>query len=386
MKKDTDHSVELISETPKELGTLWDELDEAAIGMLTVAERTAIKRKLVMEAQGEHVLNFLDQQFELPKNGVKVCKTCDPFNIEALDADVLTDIINLHQSNDIPDFNKLIATVNHKLAVGGTYTGCVETIDQRLKRILSTYPWGISHFIYGLDFIHKRVFPKLPITRQIYKLFAGKEKRTISKAETLGRMIYGGFEVDEVVEIDNLTYFKCRKVNLPCRDKEPSKGLILKINRVGYLGKTITVYKFRTMHPYAQYLQDYVYKTNSLQSGGKFRNDFRVTSWGRMMRKLWIDEIPMLYNMLRGDLKLVGVRPISSHYLSLYSDELKQKRKISKPGMIPPFYADLPKTLEEIMDSEMRYLKAYEEKPRKTDWRYFRKALKNIIFKRATSN
>ena len=104
------------------------------------------------------------------------------------------------------------------------------------------------------------------------------------------------------------------------------------------------------------------------------------------MRKLWIDEIPMLYNMLRGDLKLVGVRPLSAHYMSLYSEELQAKRIDSKPGMIPPFYADLPETLDEIMESEMNYLDSHREKPLKTDWKYFRKALKNIIFKRATSN
>lgn len=386
MKKDTGYSVDVTSESSLELGTLWSDLDEAASGMLTVAERTALKRKLVLEAQGAQVLDFLDEQFTLPSHGVKVCKTGNPFNIEALDVDALSDIINLHKTNDIPDFNNVIATVNHKLPVGGTYTGCVETIDQRLKRILKRYPWGISHLIYGFDFVYKRVFPKLPVTRQLYEFLASKRKRTLSKAETLGRMVYGGFEIEEVVEIDQLTYFTCRKTKLPSNDVEPSTGLILRIDRVGYKGKTIKVFKFRTMHPYAQYLQAYVYQTNSLRAGGKFKNDFRVTSWGRLMRKLWIDEIPMLYNMIRGELKLVGVRPISPHYLSLYSDELKEKRQGSKPGMIPPFYADLPETLDEIMESELRYLDAYKLKPRKTDRKYFGKALKNIIFKRATSN
>jgi hypothetical protein len=53
---------------------------------------------------------------------------------------------------------------------------------------------------------------------------------------------------------------------------------------------------------------------------------------------------------------------------------------------VPPFYADLPKTLEEIMDSEMRYLEAYEKKPFITDVKYFFRAFYNIIFKRALSN
>jgi len=53
---------------------------------------------------------------------------------------------------------------------------------------------------------------------------------------------------------------------------------------------------------------------------------------------------------------------------------------------VPPFYVDLPKTLEEIIDSERRYFDAYDKHPLLTDWRYFWKAFNNIVFKRARSN
>jgi lipopolysaccharide/colanic/teichoic acid biosynthesis glycosyltransferase len=94
----------------------------------------------------------------------------------------------------------------------------------------------------------------------------------------------------------------------------------------------------------------------------------------------------MLINLLRGDLKVVGVRPLSQHYFNLYSRELQEKRIKYKPGLVPPFYADLPKTLQEIMDSEMKYLEQYEQHPIITDIKYFFKAFYNIIFKRARSN
>lgn len=139
------------------------------------------------------------------------------------------------------------------------------------------------------------------------------------------------------------------------------------------------------MHPYSEYLQDYIYKCNNLDSGGKFKDDFRVHTIGKIMRKFWLDETPMLINMLKGDMKLVGVRPLSSHYYDLYSDELKEKRIKHKPGLVPPFYVDLPKTLEEIQESEMRYLEAFEKSPIKTDIRYFFIAWRNIIFKNARS-
>jgi hypothetical protein len=84
-------------------------------------------------------------------------------------------------------------------------------------------------------------------------------------------------------------------------------------------------------------------------------------------------------------MKLVGVRPLSEHYFSLYSTELQTLRIKTKPGLIPPFYADMPVTLEEIMASEMKYLKAYEKRPLHTDFSYFFKAINNIFIKRKRS-
>jgi hypothetical protein len=139
------------------------------------------------------------------------------------------------------------------------------------------------------------------------------------------------------------------------------------------------------MYPFAEYLQDYVHKRNNLENGGKFKDDFRVASSRRILRKLWIDEFPMFINVLRGELKIVGVRPLSQHYFNLYSKELQEKRIKYKPGLIPPFYADLPETLEEIQESEMRYLESYEKKPFRTQWRYFWKAWYNILFKKVRS-
>jgi hypothetical protein len=84
-------------------------------------------------------------------------------------------------------------------------------------------------------------------------------------------------------------------------------------------------------------------------------------------------------------MKLVGVRPLSKHFYGLYTPELQQKRIRFRPGLIPPFYADLPKSLEEIMASEQRYLEAYEKSPFRTDLSYFFRAIYNILIKGAKS-
>ena len=140
------------------------------------------------------------------------------------------------------------------------------------------------------------------------------------------------------------------------------------------------------MHPYAEFLQQYVYENNDLQEGGKFKRDIRVTSMGRFMRKYWIDELPMLINLIKGDMKLVGVRPLSKQYFNLYTPELQQKRTNYRPGLLPPFYADMPKTLDEIQASELRYLKQCETNGElRTDIKYFFLILKNILFNKARS-
>jgi len=103
------------------------------------------------------------------------------------------------------------------------------------------------------------------------------------------------------------------------------------------------------------------------------------------MRRFWIDELPMLVNLARGDLKLVGVRPLSKHYFELYDPGLRQLRIRHRPGLIPPYYADMPRSLEEIQASELKYLQACEKRPIQTDWRYFWKAMYNIFLKKARS-
>lgn len=94
----------------------------------------------------------------------------------------------------------------------------------------------------------------------------------------------------------------------------------------------------------------------------------------------------MLINLFKGEMKIVGVRPISELYFSLYTPELQAKRTKYKPGLLPPFYADLPETLEEIQTSEMNYLDLCEKNGTfLTDIRYFFKIMNNILFTNAKS-
>ena len=90
--------------------------------------------------------------------------------------------------------------------------------------------------------------------------------------------------------------------------------------------------------------------------------------------------------VVKGEMKLVGVRPLSPHYMSLYSEEVRSLRTQFTPGLLPPFYADLPGTLDEIQQSELRYLQACMTKGILiTDIHYFFKIIRNLLFNHAKS-
>lgn len=103
------------------------------------------------------------------------------------------------------------------------------------------------------------------------------------------------------------------------------------------------------------------------------------------MRKYWIDELPMLINWLKGDVKLVGVRPLSQGMYNKYPEALQKKRILAKPGLIPPFYIDHPKTFDELFASEDKYLTEYLQHPIRTDMKYFFMTIYSILFKRMHS-
>jgi Undecaprenyl-phosphate galactose phosphotransferase WbaP len=94
-------------------------------------------------------------------------------------------------------------------------------------------------------------------------------------------------------------------------------------NRIGRKGEQIKIYKFRTMvHNADQVLDEYLIQNPSARAEWdqtqKLKNDPRVTRPGRWLRKLSIDELPQLYNVLRGDMSLVGPRPMMAEQECLH--------------------------------------------------------------------
>ncbi|WP_066258434.1 sugar transferase [Neobacillus drentensis] len=96
--------------------------------------------------------------------------------------------------------------------------------------------------------------------------------------------------------------------------------IIFKQQRPGMHGKPFILYKLRTM-------------TNKKDKNGELLEDeFRLTPFGSFLRKFSLDELPQLINVLKGEISLVGPRPLLMEYLSLYSEE-QAKRLLVKPGL-----------------------------------------------------
>lgn len=332
------------------------------------------------------VLDFIKKYFNFCLETNYITSTSTKFNIEKLGTNEFSGIVNLKKINDTRYINKFFESVNSVLPNSGLYFGKVETYPNRRKVLLDKYPPLINWGVYLVDMIFTRIFPKLLLTKKLYFYLTKGKGRVISRAETYGRLYSCGFEIVDEKTIENSLYFVAKKVKDPIFDTDPTYGPIIRLKRIGKGGKKFNVYKLRTMHPFSEYLQEYVYKKNSLQEGGKIKDDFRVSPEGRILRKFWIDEIPMIVNILKGDMKIVGVRPLSAHFYSLYDKDLQKKRIATKPGFIPPFYVDLPKTMDEIMESERKYLELYKKSPFKTDIKYFFLAFKNVLFRGARSN
>ncbi len=201
-----------------------------------------------------------------------------------------------------------------------------------------------------------------------------------------GHFFYYGFKIMNLMEMGQRSIVNIAKQKSVKAISDKKYSWLIKLPRTGKGGKRIYVYKLRTMQPYAEYLQDFVVNTNGLNSDGTIRNDFRITKIGKFLRRYWLDELPMIFNLLNGDLKLIGFRPLSDVMLNAYPKEFVKIRNRYKPGLIPPYYIDRPKDFEGIIESEKKYIERYEKRGNSTDISYFFKFLNALLFKGVRSS
>lgn len=109
-------------------------------------------------------------------------------------------------------------------------------------------------------------------------------------------------------------------------------------NRVGRHGRIFRIYKLRTMVPNAKAsLKDYLAKNSAAraewEATQKLRNDPRITPLGRFLRNTSVDELPQLLNVLKGDMSLIGPRPMMIEQMPLYPDRTYYQMRPGVSGL-----------------------------------------------------
>lgn len=115
--------------------------------------------------------------------------------------------------------------------------------------------------------------------------------------------------------------------------RETGGTVLFRQRRVGHNGRRFTLYKFRTMRARAEELKLGLTAHNEMRGPiFKLSNDPRVTPTGRRLRRRHLDELPQFFNVLRGEMSLVGTRPPTEDEVTVY-DEHHHRRLSMKPGL-----------------------------------------------------
>ncbi len=182
------------------------------------------------------------------------------------------------------------------------------------------------------------------------------------KHVTLSKKIYGGVKrvFDFFISLIGIIILSPLFLIIMLAIKIDSKGPCFFIHkRIGKNGKTIGVYKFRSMVVNAEELlkkltpeQEKEFKENF-----KMENDFRITKVGKILRKTSLDELPQLLNILKGNMSLVGPRPVIKDELEKYG-KYKEKFLSVTPGLTGYWQANgrSNTTYEERVQMDMYYI------------------------------
>lgn len=148
----------------------------------------------------------------------------------------------------------------------------------------------------------------------------------------------------------------------------PTASPIFVQKRVGKNGKHFKFLKFRSMVPDAEDRLEQLLDQNEMEGHAfKMKNDPRITKVGRILRKTSLDELPQLFNVLVGNMSLVGPRPPIPREVANY-DEYQLQRLLVTPG-ITCYWQTLPNrndmTFDEWLEMDLDYI---EDRSFKTDY------------------
>ena len=249
---------------------------------------------------------------------------------------------------------------------------------------------NLSLEVVHIDNVNKKTFMNL-LDDLYLKLINGGiliinlDKIKIPEIELLGRFMYKGFEYHSKEDLDNSEFLSVVKKYEKSKIKSPSIKPIISLDRVGFKGENIKIHKIRSMYKYSEFLHQGMLENSGLSTIGKVKSDPRITSFGKFMRKYWIDELPQFYDLITFKIKIVGIRAMSYAFFEQYPERYKKKYYKVKPGLIGPIFDDKTTDFDNIVKTEEKYLDDYLKNPYKTDFKLFFKTL-FMIFKGSRSS
>ncbi len=247
-------------------------------------------------------------------------------------------------------------------AVGFLDDKCTET-DEKLPPVLGTLnnaktiarKYHVSHIICCLPItVMEPVFRRFSRTFRHMIFIPSRDILPISWAYAASIGLFGGFEicnqqlllsrllwkklVEYLLSICIILFILPLLLVLGVLVKISSPGPVFyRASRLGYRGKPIQVLKFRTMHADADAQLERLLEENpelkqEWQEKYKITNDPRITGIGRFLRRTSLDELPQFLNVLKGDMAIVGPRPIVRNEIGYYGKNYELLKRV-KPGI-----------------------------------------------------
>lgn len=244
----------------------------------------------------------------------------------------------MNDLSNIIDENKIQAVV---LALGNTNKNLLETVISRL----SEKDVEIKIQPDSLDYLSGSVKTSNVMGAALIDLHTGLMP---DWQQNFKRLIDIGVALTTLILLSPFFLF------IAFRTRFSSAGKIIYTQeRIGYKGKPFKMYKFRSM------VEDAEKNGPALSS----ETDSRITPWGKIMRKWRLDELPQLFNILKGEMSLVGPRPERKFYIDqiiarypLYKYLLKVKPGLSSWGMVQFGYAENVEQMVERSKFDLLYL------------------------------
>jgi len=220
--------------------------------------------------------------------------------------------------------NEVFNVVIPKLPFLSEFYNDISSLCLNFKRVF--YVPDISGLSFTNQILHFSITQNLPIFE------------TSTKFDSyINRLIKRAFDI--IFSLFFIILFSPLYILIALIIKLTSKGpIIYKHKRIGKDGKIIEIYKFRTMYENAdKILEDLLKKDENLKKewerNYKLKNDPRITPIGKFLRKFSLDELPQFFNVLKGDMSVVGPRPVVKEELEKFYGDYKKFYLAVKPGI-----------------------------------------------------